>query len=355
MGVKHNFVSAKPDSADATLASSSEWNADHTIDGDVDMASHKIVNLATPSSATDGVTKAYVDAVAASGGGVSGAGTAGKVARFSGASAVGDSTISDDGNRAIFTNINTAEQDLGLLGGGAIDLDLSGYPTKNVFKFTVPVGGSWIRSIKRTIGTTGADETIWLKNMSSNTKPGDNVCAFTQDDGAGAYSQHIHLSCRQPWWVLPALDCVPLRLDATQNKWFLAVPGSFATQPRDIPITFELATGNQNDIAPVDMTTGLDGRFASHWRVIPVAGTILMGIASVVTAGTNWARLLHLTNYGGVSCKIGYNNVDAGSGAGTSTFPLRFAEAATLTWRAWSTLTFRQDNDNSLWLVSGVA
>jgi hypothetical protein len=39
MGIKHAFSSAKPVGADATKVRSSNWNADHVIDGDVDFAS----------------------------------------------------------------------------------------------------------------------------------------------------------------------------------------------------------------------------------------------------------------------------------------------------------------------------
>ena len=40
MGIKHTKVSAKPDGVDPSLVQASDWNASHTIDGDVDVAGH---------------------------------------------------------------------------------------------------------------------------------------------------------------------------------------------------------------------------------------------------------------------------------------------------------------------------
>ena len=56
MGIKHQDTKASGDKGYA-----SEWNKDHTIDGDVNFNSHKITNLATPTADTDGATKKYVD------------------------------------------------------------------------------------------------------------------------------------------------------------------------------------------------------------------------------------------------------------------------------------------------------
>lgn len=282
------------------------------------------------------------------GGGVGGSGTSGKVARFTGTATLADSTISDTGTKATISNLNLPEQDLGLLGSGPLDLDLSAYPNKNVFKFTCPIGGTVIRSVKRTISTTGVEETITLKNMSSNVKPGDNLCIFTQDDPSGVY-QHLHLEARQPWHVLPALAAMLFRLDSGQNKWFAQHPLSFGNQMRPIPITFSLASGVQDDIDPVDNVTGVSGRYVNWWRVIPVAGTIWTGIASAVTAGTNWSREIRATNYGGVSCTVADNN----AGGGASAKPFRIP-GGSLTWRAWSTIRFLYDEGNTLWLVEGV-
>lgn len=44
MSIKHAFVSAHPDAADATKVSPSNWNANHVIDGNVDFAGYKIQN-----------------------------------------------------------------------------------------------------------------------------------------------------------------------------------------------------------------------------------------------------------------------------------------------------------------------
>lgn len=48
MGVKHTFVSQVPDSADEDIVRPSNWNEDHTIDGDVDFNGHAIVNASKP-------------------------------------------------------------------------------------------------------------------------------------------------------------------------------------------------------------------------------------------------------------------------------------------------------------------
>lgn len=44
MSIKHAFVSARPDAADATKVRPSNWNANHVIDGNVDFAGYKIQN-----------------------------------------------------------------------------------------------------------------------------------------------------------------------------------------------------------------------------------------------------------------------------------------------------------------------
>lgn len=61
MAIKHTKVSAKPDGGDASLVQASDWNADHAIDSDVDVANHKLTNVATPTNAADAATKDYVD------------------------------------------------------------------------------------------------------------------------------------------------------------------------------------------------------------------------------------------------------------------------------------------------------
>lgn len=43
MGIKHSFVSPKFDGPDATVVRPSNWNSDHTIDGDVDFNGHAIL------------------------------------------------------------------------------------------------------------------------------------------------------------------------------------------------------------------------------------------------------------------------------------------------------------------------
>ena len=48
MGIKHNFVSAKAESGDATMVRTSNWNADHTIDSEVVIP--VVASPATPAS-----------------------------------------------------------------------------------------------------------------------------------------------------------------------------------------------------------------------------------------------------------------------------------------------------------------
>jgi hypothetical protein len=49
MGIKHAFTSAVPDTAGPSIVKPSNWNADHTIDGDVDFNGYAIVNAAGAS------------------------------------------------------------------------------------------------------------------------------------------------------------------------------------------------------------------------------------------------------------------------------------------------------------------
>ena len=50
MGIKHDFTSGKSDSADTTLVNPSNWNADHTIDGDVAPDTDDSYGLGTSSA-----------------------------------------------------------------------------------------------------------------------------------------------------------------------------------------------------------------------------------------------------------------------------------------------------------------
>lgn len=43
MGIKHTFVSSEPDGTDTSVVRPSDWNHDHTIDGDVDLNGHALL------------------------------------------------------------------------------------------------------------------------------------------------------------------------------------------------------------------------------------------------------------------------------------------------------------------------
>ncbi len=61
MGVKHAFESEVEDGPDDTQVRPSNWNADHTIDGDVAFAGFKPTGLGAPTNPGDAATKSYVD------------------------------------------------------------------------------------------------------------------------------------------------------------------------------------------------------------------------------------------------------------------------------------------------------
>lgn len=48
MGLKHKFVSSKPDGDDASVVRPSNWNEDHEVTGDVDFLGFNILNLGNP-------------------------------------------------------------------------------------------------------------------------------------------------------------------------------------------------------------------------------------------------------------------------------------------------------------------
>jgi hypothetical protein len=61
MSIKHTFVSAIPDGPDATQVRPSNWNEDHTIDGDVDFNGNRATGLDDPVDPQDAATRAFVE------------------------------------------------------------------------------------------------------------------------------------------------------------------------------------------------------------------------------------------------------------------------------------------------------
>ncbi len=286
------------------------------------------------------------------------AGTVGKVAKFTGATTVGNSQITDNGSTVTVANLDATMSnmalpytDIGTLAAGNVDLDLSAVHTVGV-KFAPNIAGTIIRSIKPAgnPANTGKGEVRILLNSGSSVLSGDSLAILAQDDGSGLY-QHIHLEGRQPWHVIPVLGQIILRLDDDTGKWHSATPLAFGTQPRLITITpAAMANTNVDDYAPTDATTGTNGRWASWWRLSPQASTRLTGIeASAPTAGTNEGRRIMITNYGGASMVIAHAN----SGGGASVYPTYCPGSAdyTLRFRASVWLTF--DYGNSIWIVEG--
>lgn len=75
-GIAHAKVSAKTDGGDSTLVQPSDWNADHSITGDVAFAGYKATGLGAPTASGDAATKGYVDSNTAPASHVGAGGTA---------------------------------------------------------------------------------------------------------------------------------------------------------------------------------------------------------------------------------------------------------------------------------------
>lgn len=127
-GIKHAKVSAKVDDPDTTEVNPSDWNADHTITGDVPFNAHKATGLADPTLAQDAATKAYVDGHS---GGV-GPGTPATVARFVTSTTLGNSSILDNGaGTTEFVGSVIFDGNVSLSGGG-LTVDMGGNLVHNM-------------------------------------------------------------------------------------------------------------------------------------------------------------------------------------------------------------------------------
>lgn len=241
---------------------------------------------------------------------------------------------------AMLTGLRFSETDLGLLGAGPLDLDLSGYSTV-CYKFTCALGGTKIRSIKRV--NNNAEQIIILKNMSNSVLPGDYVCVLMQDDPSAVY-RSIHLEGRQPWHVLPALASIALHMDTGQTKWFALHGLDFQTGKKPIPITATIADAPINSLDPPDDTTALQGRYADWWRLVPGASTVINGIAAPLPAGSTYSRRLLLTNYGASSLTLKHNS-------GTGDKPIFCPGATDFTIRTLGSQWLTYDGGNNLWMV----
>lgn len=93
-----------------------------TTANQLDMLTHKIVNMADPTSAQEAATKAYVDAHA--GGGLTGSGTANTTVKWTGSTALGNAWPTDDGTTWGVTSkftITEASGNFRSFGTGTID------------------------------------------------------------------------------------------------------------------------------------------------------------------------------------------------------------------------------------------
>jgi hypothetical protein len=80
--------------------------------------------------------------------------------------------------------------------------------------------------------------------------------------------------------VVPARFGITLRYDSTSGGWLLAsAPLPLESLPISISVA-TLAATTVNNLAPVDATTGLPGRYAYWWKVSGQVGTIITGIES---------------------------------------------------------------------------
>ena len=107
---------------DGTLAMTFANNGSVTINnGALDMNSHKITNLTTPTASTDAANKSYVDAALTGLG--SGSGSLNKLARWTSTTALGTGTTYDDGtNVSIGTGVAASAGRLEVVGSGLTTL-----------------------------------------------------------------------------------------------------------------------------------------------------------------------------------------------------------------------------------------
>lgn len=291
----------------------------------------------TPSVMRDLVESVFAPISSISG---VGAGSSGKIPVFNSPTSIVNSQINDDGTHITLPDLTFGETDLGSVGAGPLDLDLSSYSTA-IFKMSPPMGGTKIRSIKRKDAAGG--QHLVLKNLGSSVKPGDSVIVLMQDEPTGVY-QHIHLEGRQPWHVIPVLGACELFMDASQSKWFQKGSGAFQGGKYPIPILATIANAPINALNPPDDTTGLLGQYVGWWQLVPGASTVINGILAPIPAGSTWSRTLRITNYGASALPFAHNN---GSGDSKILCP----GGATFSLRQFATADFIFDEANHAWIV----
>src|SRR4051812_19723069 len=92
--IRHAKVSTRNPTADTTAVQPADWNADHVIAADLDVATHKIINVVDPVNAQDAATKQYVDTHGGGGGGISGL-TINTIPKATSSTSIGNGSITD--------------------------------------------------------------------------------------------------------------------------------------------------------------------------------------------------------------------------------------------------------------------